>query len=200
MRTGRAIGVYDPRMRAFLDFEASSLSDDSYPIEVAWVFEDGTGESYLIRPVDGWTNWRATAEAVHGIERSRLFNEGTSVGVVAARMIESLTGHVLAASAPVWDGRWMSVLMCAAGQPGDALHLTGTEDLIAQSVASILGENLPASAVPDVAGRVMRALDAIERPAPAHRAMADALAERERWRAACDLAAAERTSWSPPGR
>ncbi|MFT3810039.1 MAG: hypothetical protein QM698_08990 [Micropepsaceae bacterium] len=31
-------------MLAFLDFEASSLSDNSYPIEVAWIFEDGTGE------------------------------------------------------------------------------------------------------------------------------------------------------------
>jgi hypothetical protein len=37
-------------MRTFLDFEASSLSDESYPVEVAWVFEDGHAESHLIRP------------------------------------------------------------------------------------------------------------------------------------------------------
>ena len=37
-------------MIVFLDFEASSLSDDSYPIEVGWAGEDGSTEQHLIRP------------------------------------------------------------------------------------------------------------------------------------------------------
>ena len=41
-------------MILFLDFEASSLLPGSFPIEVAWVDETGQGESYLIRPHEGW--------------------------------------------------------------------------------------------------------------------------------------------------
>ena len=40
-------------MLVFLDFEASSLAKRGYPIEVAWVFEDGRAESHLIRPAPG---------------------------------------------------------------------------------------------------------------------------------------------------
>lgn len=41
-------------MRYFLDLEASSLSDNGYPIEVAWVDEFGHAEEYLIHPVEEW--------------------------------------------------------------------------------------------------------------------------------------------------
>ena len=40
-------------MNVFLDFEASSLSDHSYPIEIAWVFEDGRSQSHMIAPAPG---------------------------------------------------------------------------------------------------------------------------------------------------
>jgi hypothetical protein len=50
-------------MLAFLDFEASSLGKKSYPIEVAWVFEDGTSESHLIKPAPEWTDWDPAAQA-----------------------------------------------------------------------------------------------------------------------------------------
>lgn len=178
-------------MLAFLDFEASSLSDDSYPIEVAWVLEDGTGESYLIRPAPGWTDWRATAEAIHGIERDRLFDEGTPYDQVAARMVEVLSGHDLVASAPTWDGKWMSVLLHAAGLPRQTLKLRDTDEAIAEAIAAILAERMPPDIAEGVKGRVLRALQAADRSAPAHRAMADAVEERTRWLTAVDLARAE---------
>ena len=53
-------------MLAFLDFEASSLAKDSYPIEVAWVFEDWASEAHLIRPAARWTDWDTGAERMHG--------------------------------------------------------------------------------------------------------------------------------------
>lgn len=43
----------DGPMIVFLDFEVSSLSERSYPIEAGWVFEDGRGEARLIRPAPG---------------------------------------------------------------------------------------------------------------------------------------------------
>lgn len=87
-------------MIVFLDFEASSLARNSYPIEVGWVFEDGREESHLIRPAPGWTDWDAAAEAIHGIARDTLEREGAPHDVVARRMVEVLDGHQLHASAP----------------------------------------------------------------------------------------------------
>ena len=56
---------------AFLDFEASSLGKQGYPIEVAWVLSNGEEESHLIRPDPTWTDWDLKAEAIHGIARDR---------------------------------------------------------------------------------------------------------------------------------
>ena len=71
----------------FLDFEASSLGKDSYPIEVAWVFEDGRSETHLIRPAPAWTDWDERAAAIHGILRADLEIHGTAAEVVAARLL-----------------------------------------------------------------------------------------------------------------
>ncbi len=57
-----------------VDLEASSLLPGTFPIEVAWVFEDGSGEAHLIRPVAEWLDpardnpgWSAQGEKIHGI-------------------------------------------------------------------------------------------------------------------------------------
>src|SRR3546814_10143957 len=86
-----------------------SLSKASYPIEVAWVFEDGRSESHLIRPAEQWSDWRADAEEIHHISQSRLQAEGTPYEQVALRMVSELSGHELFSSAPSWDGKWLSL-------------------------------------------------------------------------------------------
>ena len=58
-------------MKAFLDFEASSLEKGGFPVEVGWVLEDGTEEAHLIRPAPDWTVWSAEAEAIHHLPRAR---------------------------------------------------------------------------------------------------------------------------------
>ena len=61
----------------FVDFEASSLRSGSFPIEVAWVNEDGQGESYLIRPAEGWNpEWSPQSERTHGIALAALLEHG----------------------------------------------------------------------------------------------------------------------------
>jgi hypothetical protein len=112
---------------AFLDFEASSLGKHGYPIEVAWVFANGQEESHLIRPAPTWTDWDAGAEAVHGIPRGRLMAEGAPLENVAQRIIAVLTGATLYATAPSWDGKWLSKLLRAAGLPRHALRLQDTD-------------------------------------------------------------------------
>jgi hypothetical protein len=181
------------RMRVFLDFEASSLGRHSYPIEVAWVFEDGGGESHLIRPAPGWTDWAVAAETIHGIGRDTLVAEGRPVKEVASRMVELLTGHDLYASAPSWDGKWLSTLLRAAGLPRHALRLRDTEaarfDAAADKLRYTVAPEALAASVAAVLADVSQwlALQPVR-----HRALADAEQERQAWleagRRAADLA------------
>jgi len=169
-------------MLAFLDFEASSLARHSYPIEVAWVFEDGRSEAFLIRPAAAWTDWDPAAEAIHRISRTTLKRDGIAHDVVAGRMLEALAGHDLFASAPSWDGKWLSALLRAADYPRHSLRLRDSEEALLEAATRILAPVVP----PDELGSVVGALIAkIEvRPKglpPAHRALADAIEERDRW-------------------
>jgi hypothetical protein len=181
-------------MRVFIDFEASSLSDDSYPIEVGWAFENGASESYLIRPAADWSDWADDAEAIHGISRA-LLADATPHDVVARRMVEALTGHDLLASAPSWDGKWLSVLLRGAGLPRRALRLRDSDDEHRARAVAILQEKIAESELAEAVDVVLA--QAERRPpgaAPAHRALADAEEERQRWLAVCHLADA----WGAP--
>ena len=120
-------------MIVFLDFEASSLGKRGFPIEVGWAAEDGSERGSLIRPAPGWEEWSAEAEGIHGITRERLLREGEPHEAVAARLVEQLTGHALYASAPSWDGQWLSRLLRAAGLPRHALRLRDTDEAQAQA-------------------------------------------------------------------
>jgi hypothetical protein len=157
-------------MRIFLDFEASSLSKQSYPIEVGWVFEDGTGEGYLIRPAAGWIEWDATAEAVHGISRTRLQQEGTAHDVVCARLIEIFEGNTVYASAPSWDGHWLSMLLRAAGQPRHLLRLRPSEEAFNEAAQGAVE-------------RIAAVRKQAEAAPVAHRAVEDARREWAIWKA-----------------
>ena len=178
---------------AFLDFEASSLGKASYPIEVAWVLADGTGESFLIRPAPAWTDWAPEAEAVHGIPRARLVREGVPHDWVALHMLTTLRDVPLHASAPSWDGQWLSRLLRAAGLPRHALRLKATAEAQRRVILDVLAAGGYAPERRDaVANRLLselrqaKAADA----APEHRALPDARREWRRWRQARELAEA----------
>jgi hypothetical protein len=169
-------------MLAFLDFEASSLSKRSYPIEVAWVFEDGASEAHLIRPAPGWTEWDEGAASIHHIDRALLEREGAAHDWVARRMVETLTGHDLRASAPSWDGKWLSVLLRAAGLPRHALRLSDSDDAHLEAAKAMLRGAVPEEDLDEMAGN-FAALAEIREAGhpPAHRALPDALEEWEKW-------------------
>lgn len=174
-------------MLVFLDFEASSLARHSYPIEVAWVFEDGTSESHLICPAPGWDDWDTQAEAIHHIPREALFRDGMRHDLLARRMVEMLSGHDLTASAPSWDGKWLSALLRAAGLPRHILRLRDTEEVQRETARNILqdriaGEHLEA----EVERLRIAAIEALSESATVHRALADAETERSRWLAVRD--------------
>lgn len=172
-------------MIVFVDFEASSLGKRGFPVEVGWVAEDGTEEAHLIRPAPDWEEWSEEAEAIHGLTRERLQREGTPHDVVARRMVAVLDGHELYASAPSWDGQWLSRLLRAAGLPRHALRLRDTEEAQERLALAVMeGSSLPDAARAERVKEVLRAAREAAEGAgpPAHRALEDARAELRLWR------------------
>jgi hypothetical protein len=169
---------------AFLDFEASSLGKHGYPIEVAWVLSSGEEESHIIQPDPTWTDWDLKAETIHGLSRDRLQAEGEPVADVARRMMSALTGYDLYATAPSWDGKWLSRLLRAAGLPRHALRLQDTEAVHRQTVHGVLLDmgiraELHDGLMKKVLSQAQRKDDALG-PAE-HRALADARREQLFW-------------------
>lgn len=181
-----------PAMRVFLDFEASSLAEHSYPIEVGWAGEDGWREAHLIRPAPAWTDWDLAAEAVHGIPRERLLTEGEPHEAVARRALEALSPHEVFVSAPSWDGKWMSVLLRAASLPRHALRFKETDAACRAAVAEILGVETTQAELQRLADHLLaQARSSFAAEPPRHRALADAEAELAVWREVRRLAEEE---------
>lgn len=164
-------------MIVFLDFEASSLSKHSYPIEIAWVFEDGRSRSFLIRPHPGWTDWSDDAEKIHGITRERLQQEGSNVELVAREAVSELSGNDLYATSPSWDGKWLSALLRGGGMPRHTLRLRKSDDLFVEAASTVL-EGLIGEI--DVTALVADVIAQSEPSNPVHRALPDALLELDR--------------------
>lgn len=97
----------------FIDFEASGIAPNSYPIEVAVVFPDGEYQA-LIQPATYWDHWSYDAQDMHQITREQLVNEGTPAIQVAQRMNELFDGKILCSDNPA-DCFWLDVLYEAAG-------------------------------------------------------------------------------------
>ena len=166
-------------MRVFLDFEASSLSKDSYPIEVGWTGEDGSEEAHLIRPAPGWTDWDPAAEAIHHIGRDQLLDEGEPHDEVARRMLDVLGPHDVYVTAPSWDGMWLSKLLRAAGLPRHAMRLHEADEAHVGAVIEVFGAD-PADPLvrAEALDLLFDARRRISSSPPAHRALADAIQER----------------------
>ena len=158
----------------FLDFEASSLSKQSYPIEVGWVGEDGNGEAHLIHPAPGWTEWDERAAAIHGITRAELERDGEPHEIVCARLLSRFEQNIVLASAPSWDGHWLSMLLRATGRPRHLVRLQDTEVAFVSAAQAKGG---------DVAAIVASARARIEATPVGHRALGDARREWAIWRA-----------------
>lgn len=52
----------------FIDFEASGIAPDSYPIEVAAVSSEFAFNT-LIKPARYWTHWSFDAQDMHGLSQ-----------------------------------------------------------------------------------------------------------------------------------
>ena len=98
----------------FIDIEASSLSRNGFPIEVAWVTEAGIGMSALIHPEPDWSDWSTEAEALHGISRQLLLEEGRPASRVAQEMAAACRDRRIVSDAPAFDQAWLLALFRTA--------------------------------------------------------------------------------------
>lgn len=109
---------------ATIDFEASSLEWDGYPIEVGVaVWQDANapvlGWSTLICPPLAWReggHWSLASAKVHGVTRAELLADGLSVNRVAARLNALLEPYGTAwCDGGRFDADWLRLLFRVAG-------------------------------------------------------------------------------------
>lgn len=92
----------------FVDFEASSLGNESYPIEIAWGSPmDGEIKSSLILPKSSWVDWNPESEKIHGISKDQLYREGKPVEEVCDRVWTDLENSICFSDASSFDQYWM---------------------------------------------------------------------------------------------
>lgn len=104
---------------AALDFEASGLAQDSWPIKVglSWM-ENGDVRTWssLIRPAPDWSlsAWSMQSAAVHGITHDAL-HDAPAAPEVVGEFFKILDGRALVSDAPEFDAHWLSRLLQAGG-------------------------------------------------------------------------------------
>lgn len=95
------------------DVEASGLSSQSYPIEIAWQDRDDASvfDAFLLTPHDTWKHWDEYAEKeIHHISREQLISEGISINEACLRLNDKLRGITIYSDAIEYDQRWMMKL------------------------------------------------------------------------------------------
>ena len=93
-----------------IDFEASGLSSESYPIEVGLVLQDGTIYHSLIRPIESWKHWSDKAEKIHGIRKSDIQRYGKNVTHVCLELNRICGRQTLFSDCWVKDSDWVNKL------------------------------------------------------------------------------------------
>jgi len=152
----------------FVDFEASGLGGESWPIEVGYAASTGEEDAFLLSRHADWSleAWDRRAEQVHGISVADL--EGGLEPQAALERLAPLKGLLVVSDAPAFDNFWLDRLAAAAGA-------------LALFVVSDWEEILPS-------GQSKRERDALFAAARAkeqrhHRAAVDSRVMREVWRA-----------------
>ena len=124
----------------FIDFEASGIAPDSYPIEVAVVFPGGDYQA-LIQPASYWDHWSHDAQDMHQLTRDQLISEGQTPLAVAQAMNDLFDGKILCSDNPA-DCFWLDVLYEAAGID-PTFEVKPIEAFVGREAASEILRRLP---------------------------------------------------------
>ena len=166
----------------FIDFEASSLAPNGWPIEVgvAWR-KNGTiaVESKLIRPEPSWSmdDWHSESEAVHGIPRADLDNAEPAEDV-AIWLREKLQGKLVVCDAPEFDQRWLDRLMQTIGGAPE-IKIDDFDRVAWWAFSEMDGRIAP--------GRLHRVYETLVNEKTVHRAGDDAAKLARAWLAGCQV-------------
>ena len=112
------------------------------------------------------------------ISRDQLDNEGVDVSVVVDEMVATLADQQLYASAPSWDGKWLSALLRAAGHPRNELRLGKSDEAFKDIAKEVAGSSVSDKDIDDLVRHVIECTESD----PPHRALPDAVLELERWK------------------
>lgn len=111
----------------FCDFEASSLSEDSFPISFGYCSSLMSGQVYISPEVD-WTDWSIESQKIHGITKDFLDEHGIPASLVVHRLNSQFFGRVLVCDRPYMDKMWLDKL-CSSAKVIPAFELIGVSDL-----------------------------------------------------------------------
>ena len=144
----------------FLDFEASSLSPESWPIEIGLTRVDDNGHlhtaSKLIRPHKSWDieDWSQASAEVHNIPFNVLMNTGEDAEDVARWALGQTQNHLILSDAPGFEKRWYNKLLETVGQYKLQIHHIDSyfASTLENPGLSVAYEHLERTAVPHRAG------------------------------------------------
>jgi DNA polymerase III subunit epsilon len=101
----------------FLDFEASSLTANSWPVEIglSWLRDDGEVESHarLIRRHPTWSmdDWSEQSAAIHQIPSGILESKGLDAPDAAEWFLETAKGRLIGTDNPEFEAKWLRRLL-----------------------------------------------------------------------------------------
>lgn len=111
----------DAEQFIFIDFEASGLGPQSWPVEIGLSWIEGADVrtwSSLIRPELSWSMeaWDPVSAEVHGIPLDEL-TRAPAAGMVAAEAAKLISGKTVCSDAPKYDEIWARRLFLEGAQP-----------------------------------------------------------------------------------
>ena len=122
--------------KLFVDFEASSLSRKSYPIEIAWGSSLDSIESYLISPknIEQWSDWSTDSEEIHGIDRATLIERGAEPSEICSEFLRVSEGCEVYTNNPCWDSMWLYKLFFFSEQDIPSVNIRHFDELLSNTV------------------------------------------------------------------
>jgi hypothetical protein len=124
----------------FIDFEASSLSGSSYPIEVAWGSGPEDVHSCLISPAQchDCIDWDDDSEFLHGLTRRQVLEQGVPMDKVCDLLTDALNGRQVYSDANGYDNFWLEKLFHAAGKGRPGFRIRHVDELLCERLAPFM--------------------------------------------------------------
>lgn len=106
-----------------LDVEASSLKNESYPIQIGFtkmVDSKFVTTEFMIKPIPEWTDWDEETELyIHNISRRDIENDGLDIYHCCKMLNTQLSGHIVIVDSEDFDNFWINKLYDAANMKRD---------------------------------------------------------------------------------